>query len=180
MLSSFKFQQFANLSVNQGFKKALQTVKDYPAMLLLPAFSVWTYGSIEKGSCHNCQSSQKIGLSFANTFLNASYTLFLEILVLIIYIPTMGYENLKAWGINVATLSLFLMIPMIVISIIFMSVVSCMDMCSFCSCSCCCDYLLPMTERTSNMFGLQEESTTEIVLVKTNPPESPIKETTLL
>ena len=30
------------------------------------------------------------------------------------------------------------------------------------------------------MFGLQEESTTEIVLVKTNPPESPIKETTLL
>ena len=67
--------------------------------------------------------------SFANTFLNASYTLFLEILVLIIYIPTMGYENLKAWGIN--TLSLFLMIPMIVISIIFMSVVSCMDMCSF-------------------------------------------------
>ena len=102
----------------------------------------------------------------------------------------MGYENLKAWGINVATLSLFLMIPMIVISILFMSVVSCMDMCSFCSCSCCCDYLLPMTERTANMFGLQEESTTEIALVKTrgisklevktNPPESPIKETTPL
>ena len=30
------------------------------------------------------------------------------------------------------------------------------------------------------MFGLQEESTTEIALVKTNPPESPIKETTPL
>ena len=90
----------------------------------------------------------------------------------------MGYENLKAWGINVATLSLFLMIPMIVISIIFMSVVSCIDMCSFCSCSCCCDYLLPMTERTANTFGLPEEVTTEIPLVETNPLANPNTETT--
>ena len=76
MLSPFKFQQFLNLGMNQGFKKALTTVRDYPSIIMLPAFSIWTYGSIEKGSCQYCQTShQKIGLSFLNSFLNGFYTL---------------------------------------------------------------------------------------------------------
>merc|ERR1712129_149190 len=71
--------QFLNLGMNQGFKKALATVRDYPAMIMLPAFSVWTYGSIEKGSCQYCQTSQKIGLSFLNSFLNGFYTLCISV-----------------------------------------------------------------------------------------------------
>ena len=76
------------------------------------------------------------------------------------------------------TYFLILMLPVIVVSIILMSVVACMDTCSCCSCLCCCDCLLPMTERTSNTFGLQEEAHTEIDLVEINPPASQNNETT--
>ena len=183
MLSPFKFQQFLNLGMNQGFKKALTTVRDYPAMIMLPAFSVWTYGSIEKGSCHNCQSSQKIGLSYTNSCLNVLYTLCVAIAATIMTVSVVGYEkfslnleNLTFSADYAGTLSLILLIPVTVVSIILMSVVACMDTCSCCSCSCCCDCLFPMTERTA--FGHQEEEPTEIALVETNPPASPNNETT--
>ena len=185
MMSPFKFQQFLNLGMNQGFKKALTTVRDYPAMIMLPAFSVWTYGSIEKGSCHNCQSSQKIGLSYTNSCLNVLYTLCVAIAATIMNVSVLGYEKLSL-GLGNLTFSaeyariiyLILLIPVTVVSIILMSVVACMDTCSCCSCSCCCDCLLtiPMTERTA--FGHQEEEPTEIALVETNPPASPKYETT--
>ena len=155
MMSLFKFQQFLNLGINQGFKKALTTIRDYPVMIMLPAFSIWTYGSIEKGSCQNCQSSQKIGLSFLNSFLNGFYTLCISATaILVLFYHTYSFNQ-------------FLMAitcPLLVIfSIILMSFVACMDTCSCCSCSCCCDCLLPMTERTA--FGHQEEEPTEIALV---------------
>ena len=185
MLSCFTFQQFINLGLNQGFKKALQTAKDYPSILLLPAFSIWTYGSIEKGSCQNCQSSQKIGLSFSNSCLNAIYTLCVSVTAAITHISFYGLElfnrnlrNLTFSAEKVDELSMILVIPVNVASIILMSVVACMDTCSCCSCSCCCDFLLPMTERTANTFGLPEEVTTEIPLVETNPVASPNNETT--
>ena len=180
-----KLQQFINLAMNQGFKKALQTAKDYPSILLLPAFSIWTYGSIEKGSCQNCQSSQKIGLSFSNSCLNGLYTLCVSVTAAITHISFYGLElfnrnlrNLTFSAEKVDELSMILVIPVNVASIILMSVVACMDTCSCCSCSCCCDCLLPMTERTANTFGLPEEAPTEIPLVETNPPASPNNETT--
>ena len=176
MLSPFKFQQFLNLGMNQGFKKALTPVRDYPAMIMLPAFSVWTYGSIEKGSCQNCQSSQKIGLSFLNSFLNGFYTLCVSATACSILLT----QNPELLASADATFILIVIspIPFIVLSIILMSVVACMDTCSCCSCSCCCDCLLtiPMTERTA--FGHQEEEPTDIALVETNPPASPKYETT--
>ena len=175
--------------MNQGFKKALQTAKDYPFILLLPAFSIWTYGSIKKGSYQNCHSSQKIGLSFSNSCLNALYTFCASVTASFMLISLYGYEilnialrNLTSYAENVsenvATFSIILVIPVNVVSIILMSVVACMDTCSCCSCSCCCDCLLPMTERTANTFGLPEEAPTEIPLVETNPPVSPNSETT--
>ena len=171
--------------MNQGFRKTLQTAKDYPSIFLLPAFSVWTFGSIEKGSCKDCKSSQKIGLSFYNSSLNALYTLCFAITVTIITVSSIGYEIFISYWENLSfslheidTLALTLMLPVIVVSIIFMSVVACMDTCSCCSCLCCCDCLLPMTERTSNTFGLQEEAPTEIALVETNPPASQNNDTT--
>ena len=95
MLSYFTFQQFINLGLNQGFKKALQTAKDYPSILLLPAFSIWTYGSIEKGSCQNCQSSQKIGLSFSNSCLNGLYTLCVSVTASVMLMSLYGQELLN-------------------------------------------------------------------------------------
>ena len=167
MLSSFKFQQFINLTTNQGFKKALQTARDYPAMLVLPAFSVWTYGSMEKVSCQNCQiSRQKIGLSYNNTFLNSFYTLFVVVSVTTLTVSAIGYENFVRVGLNEDTFSFFLALPVFLVSIILMSFVACMDTCSCCSCSCCCNYLLPMIERTT--FNLQQETGTEIGLVEIN------------
>merc|ERR1719362_1207258 len=85
--------QFLNLGMNQGFQKALTTVRDYPALIMLPAFSIWTYGSIEKESCQNCLSSQKMGLSFTNSCLNALYTLFVAITATIMLISGIGYES---------------------------------------------------------------------------------------
>ena len=157
--------------MNQGFKKALQTAKDYPSILLLPAFSVWTYGSIEKGSCQNCQSSQKIGLSFINSFLNVLYSVFVAVTVIIITVSVIDYGNcIRDLG-NLTFsdryahwYSLILLIPVNLASIILMSVVACIDTCSCCSCSCCCDCLLPMTERTA--LGMQEEEPIEIALVE--------------
>ena len=183
ILSSFQFQQFLNLVINQGFKKSLTTAKDYPAMILLPAFSVWTYGSVEKGSCQNCQSSQQIGLSFNNSYLNVLYTL--ACVAVTAHLSFYDYEffislvkNLTFSAGNLDIFSMILVIPVHLLSIILMSVVACMDTCSCCSCSCCCDCLLPMTERTANTFGLQEETPTEIPLVEANPPASPKNETT--
>jgi hypothetical protein len=165
MLSPFKFQQFLNLGMNQGFKKALTTVRDYPSIIMLPAFSIWTYGSIEKGSCQYCQTShQKIGLSFLNSFLNGFYTLCISAIassILLTQYPVIFGD------LNELTLIAISSLPLIVLSIILMSVVACMDKCSCCSCSCCCDCLFPMTERTA--FGHQEEEPTEIALVETNP-----------
>ena len=179
MLSPFKFQQFLNLGMNQGFKKALTTVRDYPSIIMLPAFSIWTYGSIEKGYC---QTSQKIGLSFTNSCLNALYTLCVSVTASVTLISLYGHERLNYYleelTFSVGYIDIFstiLVIPVNVASIILMSVVACMDTCSCCSCSCCCDFLLPMTERTA--FGHQEEPT-EIALVETNPPASPNNQTT--
>ena len=173
MVSSFKFQQLLNLGLNQGFKTALTTVREYPGMIMLPVFSVWTYGSIEKGSCQYCQTSQKIGLSFLNSYLHGFYTLCVNaiaISILLTQYPGLFYEP------DELTVQAMFSLPLIVISIILMSVVACMDTCSCCSCSCCCNYLLPMTERTA--FVYQEEEPTEIALVETNPPGSPNNETT--
>ena len=75
-------------------------------------------------------------------------------------------------------LSLFSMIPFIVVSIILMSVVTCMDTCSCCSCSCCWNFLLPMTERTENNFSLQEKATTKNALVETTMLANPNDKTT--
>ena len=180
-----KLQQFINLAMNQGFKKALQTAKDYPSILLLPAFSIWTYGSIEKGSCKNCQSSQKIGLSFSNSCLNALYTFCVSVTASVMLMSLYGHEllnnilrDLTFSAVNIDIFSIILVIPVNVASIILMSVVACMDTCSCCTCSCCCDCLLPMTERTANTFGLPEEAPTDTPLVETNPPASPNNETT--
>ena len=169
--------------MNKGFKKAIQTAKDYPSILLLPAFSIWTYGSIEKGSCQNCQSSQKIGLSFSNSCLNGLYTLCVSVTASVMLMSLYGQEllnynfrNLTVSLKYVDIFSMILVIPVNVASIILMSVVACMDTCSCCSCSCCFDCLLPMTERTANTFGLQEETPTEIPLVETNPLANPNNE----
>ena len=174
MLSPFKFQQFLNLGMNQGFKKALTTVRDYPSIIMLPAFSIWTYGSIEKGSY--CQTShQKIGLSFLNSFLNGFYTLCIYAIATSIFLTQ--YPIIFKTPVEVIFLA-FSPLPFIVLSLILMSVVACMDTCSCCSCSCCCDCILtiPMTERTA--FGHQEEEPTEIALVETNSPASPNNQTT--
>ena len=158
--------------MNQGFKKALKTAKDYPSILLLPAFSVWTYGSIEKSSCQNFQSSQKIGLSFLNSCLNGLYTFCVSVTASTLHLSSFSYETLKSIlgdltfsTNNLDIFSMILAIPLNVLSILLMSVVACMDTCSCFSCSCCCDCLLPMTERTA--FGRQEEEPTEIALVVT-------------
>ena len=69
------FQQFAVFVRHQGWKKALKTCLDYPALLMMPTFSMWSFGASEKKSCCSCQRTSEIGVSFTVTFINSLITL---------------------------------------------------------------------------------------------------------
>jgi len=69
------FYQFAVFVRHQGWKNALETCLDYPALLLMPTFSMWSFGASEKKSCCSCQRSSEIGVSFTVTFINSMITL---------------------------------------------------------------------------------------------------------
>ena len=60
---------------HQGWKKALVTCFDYPALLLMPSFSMWSFGASEKTSLCNRQRNSKVGVSFTVTFINSLITM---------------------------------------------------------------------------------------------------------
>ena len=71
---NFHFQQFVNMTMNLGLQKSLGTCKDFPALLLMPTFSLWAFGSREKKSHKNCEGSSNFGVSFTSTFINILIT----------------------------------------------------------------------------------------------------------
>ena len=71
----FFFQQVGIFVRHQGWKNALQTCLNYPALLMMPAFSSWSFGASEKKSCCSCERSSEVGVSFTVTFINSMITL---------------------------------------------------------------------------------------------------------
>jgi len=69
---AFQFSVFVR---HQGWKKALVTCFDYPALLLMPSFSMWSFGASEKTSLCNRQRNSEVGVSFTVTFINSLITI---------------------------------------------------------------------------------------------------------
>merc|ERR1711962_1812201 len=57
-------------------KRALSISKDYPALLLMPAFTIWAFGSSKKKSCFDCKVTMGISVSFTSTLINTWITIF--------------------------------------------------------------------------------------------------------
>ena len=73
------FQILGTLLVAVGFKKTFKIIINYPAMIITPMFSYWTFGPIKqdlqstskKKCCNNfVTKSQFIGISFWHTWIN--------------------------------------------------------------------------------------------------------------
>jgi len=163
--------QFGVFVRHQGWKNALQTCLDYPALLMMPTFSSWSFGASEKKSCCSCERSSEVGVSFTVTLINSMITLGGLAITSVYFLQRPELlANLKEQRYEVATFFLpFLLrgtfLPVIV-SMILMSIVACLDNFSCCACSCCCDCCLPMTERDS-IFKTEKEDTNEILKMQT-------------
>ena len=74
-----------------GPKRAIKLIVKYPAILLTPIFSFWTFGpakilSNSKWCCGYCSTSDScIGVSFLFTFLNVHITISVSISQIIIF-----------------------------------------------------------------------------------------------
>ena len=68
-------QQFGIFAWNQGIKRALKITRDFPALLLMPVFSNWAFGPLEKKSLVDCKGNPKLGVSFTSTVINTIITL---------------------------------------------------------------------------------------------------------
>ena len=140
------------MTMNLGLKRSLTTCKDYPALLLMPAFSLWAFGSREKKSYKNCEGSSNFGVSFTSTFINTLITCS-GMIVSSIYIHlNLPVGSQGGFGVIIPC------IGGIIISAILVAIISCMNNCMCCSCSCCCEPCLPMTEASTIFKQEQKEA----------------------
>ena len=65
-----------------GFRKALKTATQYPAMIMTPAFSYWVFGPIESSlkSTFCCSRTSRLGVSFLHSWINAGVTILGQII----------------------------------------------------------------------------------------------------
>ena len=139
------------MTMNLGLKRSLTTCKDYPALLLMPTFSLWAFGSSEKKSYKNCEGSSNFGVSFTSTSINTFITC-IGMIVSFIYL----YLNLNFTSQHLTTTKIpIIFAPLFITSIILVAIIFCIKNFVCCSCSCCCEPCLPMTEFTS-IFKKQE------------------------
>ena len=133
------------MTTNLGLKRSLNTCKDYPALLLMPTFSLWAFGSREKKAYKNCEGSSNFGVSFTSTFINTIITCSGMIVSTIYIYLNVPFSERNAFLLDAIPLFFG---PMI-ISTILVAIISCMNNCMCCSCSCCCEPCLPMTEAST-------------------------------
>ena len=143
------------MAMNLGLKKSLTTCKDYPALLLMPTFSLWAFGSREKKSYKNCEGSSNFGVSFTSTLVNTVITFSGMIVPSYFFLQHPDAIQNEFWVI----------IPFIfgimIISAILVAIISCMNNCMCCSCSCCCEPCLPMTE-ASTIFKQEQKEASDV------------------
>ena len=58
------------LFASLGLKKALSVVLEYPAMILLPGMTCWTFGGFDCQSRLKWSGGKQIGISMRLTFIN--------------------------------------------------------------------------------------------------------------
>ena len=154
------------MTMNLGLKRTLATCKDYPALLLMPTFSLWAFGSREKKSYKNCEGSSNFGVSFTSTFVNTLITCS-GMIVSSIYM----YLNLPVGARNVVFWVTKNHISSTIISAILVAIISCMNNCMCCSCACCCEPCLPMTE-ASTIFKQEQKEASDVQIPMTEIPNT--------
>ena len=150
------------MTMNLGLKRSLTTCKDYPALLLMPTFSLWAFGSREKKSYKNCEGSSNFGVSFTSTFINTLITcsgIILSSIYVYLNIPIIEQPEFFWARISVT-------FGLIIISAILVAIISCMNNCMCCSCSCCCEPCLPMTE-SSTIFKQEQKEASNVQIPMT-------------
>ena len=136
-INLFLSQQFILLMRSLGFKQTLKVIMDYPAIFLMPGFAFWTFSGIKVHEpCFVCKKTRRIAVSFRMTLVNIILTMCV----------TSGCIYFCAEKLPVVLI-------LFVLSLLLMGLVVSMESFGFCSCSCCSESCLPMTQRTSNCLN---------------------------
>ena len=65
----------------------------FPGLVVIPTFTIWTIGPLDSGVCGRFFKSEKIGLSFPLTCINAVWAIIELIIMPIIYIIFIKHED---------------------------------------------------------------------------------------
>ena len=127
------------MSVSLGFKRTVKTVLQFPALILTPAFSYWTFGPVNTFSASTwcCGGSQRLGVSFLHTWINFAITLLGQLC----YAITIESRDEIGIAIGIGIL------PFHVLNIILLILIQSLHRCKCCAC-CNSDTCNSITERT--------------------------------
>jgi len=137
---------FGTLCFSLGFRNAMSTMIDHPALVLTPAFSFWTFGPVRaNGCCTYRRNEPKICLSFRLTWVNAFLTL-------APMIPLIISEYFRIYEEGIVGIIMWLTLASSIISLLLIQF---LDKCKWlcCGCLCCCcwkryeDCCFPMTQK---------------------------------
>ena len=134
-------QALITICLALGIRKATSTLIKFPAFVLTPAFTFWTFGPVASTSC--CiyrKNEQKIHLSYRLTWINAFLTSFIAGGLLAYRVEISNHYELRGvlpsivigFGITLALLAL---------SFLTLIFIQCPGKCS---CLCCSESCLPM------------------------------------
>merc|ERR1711971_403235 len=154
---------FVTMWTSLGFRKALRTATQYPAMIMTPAFSYWVFGPIESSlkSTFCCSRTSRLGVSFLHTWINAGVTILGQIIFSLLCKPIyllLGFRlppilnfvcfSLGFHIISVLTLALIQLLERC--DKVSCCTSSCCTCCTCCTCICCtcctcCTYTIQRT-----------------------------------
>ena len=121
-----------------GFRKALKTVANFPAIILTPAFSYWVFGPVETFSCPTwCRGgNSRLGLSFLHSWMNFTITVLGQLVFLILIDPSYSLPRFLIFS-----------LPFHIFGAIMLILLQCLQKCNCCTCctSSCCESI---TQRT--------------------------------
>ena len=144
-----------------GIRRATSTIINFPAIVLTPAFTFWTFGPISSSSTCNIykKNESKIHLSYRLTCINALFTTFMTVVLLACaWFVIRHEENHYAWyeiknlyiegfGFNIYGIfflgTFILAWALAMFSVLSLVLVMCLGKCSRCPLPVCPDSCLP-------------------------------------
>ena len=126
-----------------GFRKALKTATQYPAMIMTPAFSYWVFGPIESSlkSTFCCSRTSRLGVSFLHSWINAGVTILGQLLCSFLVIGPSRYGGTN----NIISSFLVSSLGFHIISVITLALIQLLERCDSCCISSCCKSTIQRT-----------------------------------